>query len=131
VNARHLTPMLLSSALLAGCASGWTEHYNRWASYVDADGPYTAWARCVGDRSRHYLDPEGPNGARARPGEAVAGTPAQLFTNVLGDCRLHMAGPGWANLTDRELQQLLADAHQAFFAAQAEINGRMDERVMN
>lgn len=116
--------LAVSAMLLAGCASDWTRSYHRWNGYTASAGPYTEWARCIQSRSYHYLDVEGRPSA-----DVVPGNDAQIFTNVLADCRQHMTGDAWNHVLHDEMQRLLADAHQAFFGVRADINARMMEAI--
>lgn len=111
---------ILPLAALAGCVGDFQRSYERWNQISSAGGPFSRWASCIENRSYRYLDLN--NQTPDEP--AVEGTPSQLFTQVLADCRPHMAGPAWQHLTDEQVRELIADAHRAFERADAEIMDR-------
>lgn len=112
MNAARTCLALVAPALLAGCVSDAERSYRRWDGYRSGPSPYTRWAFCIGERSGHYLAPESP---------PVEGNRSQLFTRVLADCREHMAGPAWDNLSDEQRRQLIDDAYREFHRADLDI----------
>ena len=117
----RLCPPILALALLTGCASDWHRSHARWRGYVEEPGPYSAWARCIRDRSHHYHDPEGAG---------VAVTDARTFTQVLADCRESMTGPGWNELSPGQTRQLLSDAYRAFRQVGADLMASYEASII-
>ena len=111
---------LLPLAVLTGCVSDFQRSSERWREISSAGGPYSRWASCIEDRSYRYLDLNN----RGPDEPPVEGTPSQLFTQVLADCRTHMAGPAWEHLSDDQARRLIADAHWAFERVDADIMDR-------
>jgi hypothetical protein len=119
-----LIPLLATAA----CASDWRRSYDRWQRYqLNSASPYFKWSHCIGERSRHYLD------AGWAPTEATdvpRGSRSQLFTHVLADCRSHMSGPAWENLTSRQVRRLIDDSWQAFKNVDAQIMAAREAEVI-
>jgi hypothetical protein len=111
-------PVLGLMVGLTGCASGWERSYDRWSAYKSG-GPYADWASCIEDRSRHHLDEP----------STEAGNDAQIFTDVLHDCRPLMATLHWQNLSDSQMQKLIGDAYQAFSSVKADKMARLMEAI--
>jgi hypothetical protein len=112
MNPARISLALLVPALLAGCASDAQRSYRRWDGYRTGPGPYTRWALCIGERSNHYLDPEPA---------PVDDNQSQLFARVLADCREHMAGSAWDDLSNKQRRQLIDDAYREFYRTYTDI----------
>lgn len=117
---------LLVLGLATGCATNWDRGYERWRGYVEGSGPYSKWARCIRDRSVLYLDPDSVD---TPPVDLRTANESQIFTYVLADCRTFMAGQEWQNLSSKKLQELIADALQAFNSVDAGIMARQEAAI--
>jgi len=97
--------------VIAGCAAS---SYERWEA-LGAQPAYKAWVYCIEQQTRlrltSDLDPHPPT---AEAIEAAKKTDGEVFVDILGACKQHMAGFGRNILADKRNKRMLIDAYNRY-----------------
>jgi hypothetical protein len=114
--------------LAGGCAS--SSSYERWEN-LHAQPAYSDWARCIeqqsGLRMSSMLD-EHPPTAEAIAAEGK--TDGEIFAEILGACKRHMAGFGDNILEDKRNKRMLNDAYDRYRRVDIEIRAAEEAAII-
>jgi hypothetical protein len=106
--------LLALPLILSGCVSSAERSDARW--YKLSSGPVAEWTLCINEQSHKWLqlpaDDLEWSQVGINPGERAGS--AQLFSEVVSQCRSLMKGNAWDTMPDKQFAELLSDAYWHF-----------------
>ena len=106
--------LLALPLILSGCVSSAERSEARW--YRLSSGPVAEWTLCINEQSHKWLqlpaDDLEWSQLDIKAGETASS--AQLFGEVVSQCRSLMKGSMWDKMSDRQLAEIFSDAYWHF-----------------